>query len=256
MRILLFIFGALYLVGPIVVWLTQRQAANPQLIAYGRELQDPNFSFLTNSAARLQAMGFELVGYFGWMGQTTNVNAFLAYLIHRRNGDAAIAVMMATRAGVSGQMMEFATRFVDQSSITTGNSKTPGVYVRPRNKPVYHFPWIADPVRLYQLHQQLILRDFLGMPKDIPQPGSEQERLVDGMRREMQDQVAPGILRLDSTANCYRPTLPGAFRMTWKLVFPVKHIRRIVRYMKAKSLEKSLRENGIAQPIQPIHPGA
>jgi hypothetical protein len=255
-KLLLIIFGFLYLVGPIAVWLTQRQAANPQLVSYGRDLQDPNFQFLTTGAARLQAMGFELIGYFGWMGQTTNVNAFLAYLIHRSNGDAGMAVMTATPAGVGPQMVEFATRFADQSSLTTGNSKISGVYVRPRNKPVYHFPWITDPGRLYQIHQQLIARDFPGMAKDVPRCGAEEERLVDGMRREMADQLAPRILRLDSTGNWYRPTLLGAFRMTWKLLFPMKQIIGTVKRMKGRNLERSLMVNTTAPLAPPIHPGA
>jgi hypothetical protein len=252
MRVLLFIIGSLYLGGPILVWLTQRQAANPQLTPYGRDLQDSNFRFLTTTAAQLQAIGFELIGYFGLLGQVKNVNTFIAYLIHRGNGDCGLVVMMATPTGVATQLVEFATRFVDQSSVTTGNSKTPGVYVRPRSKPVYHFPWITDPIRLYQFHQQLILRDKPGLAKDVPPPGTEAERLVDGMRREMRDQLAPKILRLDSSGNSYRPTLLGAFRMTWKLLFPVKQLRGMVKNSNAKRLERSL----LLKPaVQPIHPG-
>ena len=251
MRLLLLLIGSLYLGAPILVWLQQRQPANPRLTPYGRDLQDPNFSFLTTTAAQLQSLGFELIGYFGLLGQTKNVNVFLAYLIHRRNGDCGLAVMMATPAGVVTQLVEFATRFVDQSSVTTGNSKTPGVYVRPRGKPVYRFPWITDPIRLYQFHQQLILRDKPGLAKDVPQSGAETERLLDGMRREMQDQLAPRILRLDVRSNTYRPTLLGAFRITWSLLFPVKQILGMVKLSHARRLEKSL---SMIQTPQAIHP--
>jgi hypothetical protein len=185
------------------------------------------------------------------LGQAKNVNTFVAYLIHRRNGDCGLAVMMATPAGVAAQLVEFATRFVDQSSVTTGNSKTPSVFVRPRSKPVYRFPWIQDPVRLYQLHQQLILRDKAGLAKDVPPPGAEVERLLDGMRREMQDQLAPRILRLDASGNSYRPTLLGAFRMTWKLLFPMKQLLGMVKLSNAKRLEKSLL---MIHAVQSIHP--
>lgn len=247
---LLIFFVSLYVIGPIVVWLSQRQGADPQLTAYGRDLQDPNFLFLTTTAAQMQALGFELIGYFGLIGHTRNVHAFLAYLIHRANGDAGIAMMAATPAGVVAQNLEFATRFGDQSSVTTSNSKTPAVYVRPRSKPVYRFPWITDPGRLYQIHQRLMLRDKPGLAKDVPPPGLEEERLVDSIRREMKDQLASKILRLDSTGTSYRPTLLGAFRMTWKLVFPVKQIVGIVKRSQARRLESSLMS---AMP-QPIHP--
>jgi hypothetical protein len=248
---LLIFLGIMYLGSPLVIWLTQRQAANPQLQFYGRELQDPSYQFLTATAVQLQSIGFELIGYFGWVGQTTNADAFNAYLVHRRNGDTGIALMVKTPVGVRARTVIFSTRFVDQTSITTGNSNTPSVFVRPRNKPLYRFPWIHDPVRLYQVHQQLILRNKPGMVKDVPQPGSEAERLVDGLRQEMQDQVGPKILRLDSTGNAYRPTLLGAYRMTWKLLFPVKQITAIAKHFKAKRLEQSLGANVGAQPIHP-----
>src|SRR5215475_12256245 len=144
MYILLFAVAMLYLGGPIAVWLTQRQAANPQMQAYGFSLQTPGYEFLTTTAERLRSMGFELVGFFGLVGQTKNVNMFLAYLVHRGNGDFAVVAMARTAQGTGAQLVEFATRFTDGSAIATGNSKTPGVYRRPRTKPVYHFPWVSE----------------------------------------------------------------------------------------------------------------
>lgn len=162
MKALLIFFGILYLVAPLIIFFTQRQAANPQLQSYGPELPNPKLQFLAITAGQMQALGFELIGYFGYIGQTRNVNAYIVYLIHRKNGDAGIAALMETTAGITARTVEFATRFIDQSSITTGNSKTPSVYIRPRNKPVYRFPWISDPARLYEIHQQLILRRQIG----------------------------------------------------------------------------------------------
>jgi len=252
MYIFLFIIAMLYLGGPIAVWLTQRQAANPQMQAYGFSLQTPGYEFLTATAERLRAMGFELVGYFGLVGQTKNVNMFLAYLIHRGNGDLAVAAMARTTQGTGTQLVEFATRFTDGSGIATGNSKTPGVYRRPRTKPVYHFPWVSDPARLYQFHQQLILRDCVAKKKDVPAPGKEADRLLDSMRQEMKDQVFAGILQLDSSRAWYKPTLVGAFVMTYKLLFPFKQIRGAMKQSKMRQLQNVLMSRAGAQPVQPI----
>lgn len=252
MTLLLFFFGVMYLAAPLVVWITQRQTANPQLESYGRALPNPTLQFLADTASRIEGMGFEFIGYFGYVGQTRNANAYIAYLVHRKNEDAAIAVLVDTPIGIKARAVEFATRFFDQSSITTGNSRTPGVYVRPRQKPIYHFPWIVDPARLYEIHQQLILRDKLGIAKDPVQPGQEQERLQEGIRAEMKDQIKPGILRLDSSGIYYRPTLLGAYRMCWKLLFPIKQIRAALKTAKARRLENSLLTKRTFQPIQPI----
>src|SRR5262249_14692549 len=110
------------------------------------------------------------------------------------------------------------------------------------------------------IHQRLISRDYPGKTKDVPRPGAEEERLLDGIRREMADQVAPGILRLDETGTWYRPTLLGAFRMSWKLSFPVKQIIGAIKKHRARNLERSLMADTFAptkpiHPYEPIHPG-
>jgi hypothetical protein len=248
---LLIFVAVMYLGTPLLVMATQRQAANPQLTPYGPVLDDPRFSYLVNSAQQIQRLGFELVGYFGLVGQTTNVNTFLAYLVHRQNGDAAIVAGVYSQQGLQTRLIEFATRFSDQSAVTTGNSKVLGVYVRPPQKPVYHFPWIQDPARLYQLHQQLIVRDKPGLVKDYVKPGAEAERLCDGMRREMAEQIAPGILRLDATGDCYRPTLKGAYLMCWKMLPPFKQIRTALANSSRRKIEHSL--SPVLSPA-PIHP--
>lgn len=90
------------------------------------------------------------------------------------------------------------------------------------------------------------------MAKDAARPGQEQERLLDGIRREMRDQLDTGILRLDPDGRYYRPTLFGAFSMTWKLVFPVKQIRAVIEEFAGRRLEKSLMASRTLQPIHPV----
>src|SRR5215470_14413737 len=252
MTSLILFIALIYLGAPLIVWVTQRQAANPQLTCYGLVLDDARFSYLPQTAQQIQQLGFELIGYFGLVGQTTNVNTFLAYLVHRRNGDAAIVAGVYSKQGLMVRMVEFATRFADQSSLTTGNSRIQGVYFRPRQKPVYHFSWIQDPARLYQLHQHLIMRDKPGLAKDFVEPGAEAERICDGMRREMADQIAPGILRLDSSGQWYRPTLKGACLMCWKMLPPFKQIRAAMNRSNCRKIENSLLGSFSPAPIHPV----
>jgi hypothetical protein len=251
MTSLILLVAFIYLGAPLIVFATQRQAANPQLTCYGPVLDDSRFSYLPQTAQQIQQLGFELMGYFGLVGQTTNVNTFLAYLVHRRNGDAAIVAGVYSKQGLHVRLVEFATRFADQSSLTTGNSRIQGVYFRPPQKPVYHFPWIQDPARLYQLHQHLIMGNKPGLAKDFVVPGGETERICDGMRREMADQIAPGILRLDSSGQWYRPTLKGAYLMCWKMLPPFKQIRAAMNHSKCRKIENSLTGNFSPAPIHP-----
>ena len=235
LRWLVYFTALMYLGAPLVIYLTQRQPADPRLDPLS-DPASPALAPLAEATQALQALGFDLIGYFtvSLAGGTQTV---LAYLFHRGNGDAAIVARIASPL-IMVSLTEFATRFADGSAVTTGNSKVLGAYRRPKNKPVYHFPGEQDVAKLYRYHQLLLLRDRGGMKKDIPAPGAEVERLLDGMRREMADQVPAGILRSDG--NSYRPTLLGAYYMTWKLLFPIKQVRKLLRGRRARTLARQL----------------
>lgn len=228
-----------YLGGPLMVWGTQRQAAFPKLEPLGL-VAPSNYGYLNSMSAHLVGMGFELIGCFSLNGQTAKASGAIAYLVHRGNGDAAIVISISARGLPARNLVEFATRFSDQGSLTTGNSKNPGVFIRPKEKPVYHFPHIENPERLYKLHQSLILKLKPGISKDCVKPGAEYERLVEGVQNEHKSQVKFGLLKLNASATHYRPTFLGAFWMTWSLVFPVKQIRQWWTSLRARRLERIL----------------
>ena len=229
-----------YLGGPLLVWRTHRQAAVPKLEPLGQSPPAEGFSYFSSMAKCLTAMGFELIGYFGLAGDAPRVSGATGYFVHRKNGDAAIVISVFAGGMPARKVLKFATRFSDQSSLTTGNSGNPGVYIRPKEKPVYHFPHIESPEKLYHLHQALMPKFKPGIPKDPVKAGAEYDRMVEGMQNEKKTQVRFGLLKLDASATHYRPTFIGAFRMTWSLVFPVKQIRQVLASFRAKRLEKIL----------------
>ena len=229
----------MYLGSPLIIYLTQRQPANPRLDpAGGDPATTPVLTPLAAPTRAIQTLGFELIGCYG-LSMAPNVTSFLSYLVHRANGDLAIVAHLASPVKTV-DMAEFATRFVDGSSVTTGNNRTLGVYLRPKNKPVYHFPGENDLAKIYRYHQALIQRDKGSLKKDVPAPGKEEARLVEALQREMADQVPVGILQTDG--NTFRPTLKGAYYMTWKLLFPVKQIRAVLRDSRTRALAKALDE--------------
>ena len=237
-----FFLVMLYVVAPLYIRFTQKQSAQPKVEPIG-ELLAPA---LVPVARQVEALGFENVGYYVVVGLAANVTCTLAYLVHRGNGDSAVAVAMVSPVKTV-HMLEFATRFADQSSLAVGNNSTIGVYRRPKNKPVFHYPYIQDPRRLYALHQGAIRLLRLGAAKDPPPPGREVERLVEGMQCEMSDQVPVGILRRDEQAGVYRPTLFGAFYMTWGLLPPFKQIKAALRRSRAEKMRRQVESDASFQ---------
>ena len=245
------IFVLLYILGPVIVWLTQKQAANPQLMDYSSALNQPSFRMLASFCSIMQSAGFEFAGVFGLVGQTSNVNAYMACVVHRRNKETGTAIFVhaPTAPAHSKLVLEFSTRFADQSSITTSNSRTPSVLSRADNKPVYKFPAVQDPLRLYHLHQQLVARDKPGFAKDIAPQGGEAARIVEGMQEDYRVQLQTGMLKLDYANKFYRPTLLGAFCMTWKLLPPFKQLAEESLENAAGKLLRSLENPGILYTV-------
>ena len=243
LRWLLYFVAIMYLVAPLIIYLTHRQNANPRMDPAGSDpAASPVLAPLAEPTRAIQNLGFELVGCYG-LSLSANVTTFLSYLVHRANGDLAIVAHLASPVKTV-DMAEFGTRFMDGGALTTGNSSTPSVYLRPRNKPVYRFSEEHDLAKLYRYHQLLIQRDKGSLKKDVPAPGAEAERLVEALRREMADQVPVGILQTDGKT--FRPTLKGAYYMTWQLLFPVKQIRVALRASRTRALAKALDEGRLS----------
>lgn len=231
-----FFLFMLYVFAPFYIMATQKMAVNPRLEPLDEAAAGP---YLRQANAAIQALGFETIGLYRLLGMAANVNSTVLYLVHRANGDAAIAAEMVSPVK-SVQMVEFATRFADQSAVTTGNSATVGSFKRPKNKPVFHYPYIQDPKRLYAIHQGAMRLLRFSAAKDPAPRGREPERLIEGMQREMSDQVPVGILRRDEQAGVYRPTLYGAFYMTWGQLPPFKQIKGSLRRSRAEKMRKAV----------------
>jgi hypothetical protein len=230
-----FFLFMLYVFAPLYIMATQKMSVNPKVEPIGEILAPA----LAPVVRQVEALGFENVGYFVVIGLAANVTGTLAYLVHRTNGDSAIVISMVSPLKTVN-MIEFATRFADQSAITTGNSGTVGSFKRPKNKPVFHYPYIQDPKRLYAIHQGAMRTLNFGAAKDPPARGHEAERLIEGMQREMADQVPVGILRRDEQSGAYRPTLYGAFYMTWGQLPPFKQVKGALRRSRAERMRKEV----------------
>jgi hypothetical protein len=145
------------------------------------------------------------------------------------------------------QYEEFSTRFQSGRVINTGNPQTISAFPVRDNCVTTHIPWISDSLELYRVHQAIAAAKGDGTPPvlrldtqfrgDVAAYGSAV------MREELEAASEAGYLRLTGDGGHFRPTLKGAYLMTWKQLPPFKglyvrsRLRRVRRFLNELGIE-------------------
>jgi hypothetical protein len=194
---------------------------------------------VTPQADRLQALGFELVGYAVRTDQCGGAIAHLALLVDRAEGHLA-AVESVALGEVRRTYVEFCSELADSVELNTSNGDGVGCEPSHPGARSYAFPGLRDLERLYRLHRRLVQQAAHGRPSRRPAAGAEFDELVRGMERENARQASSGYWYLDASDARYRPTWKGAVLMTWKLTWPIGTLRRLLRRLQAAGLRRRL----------------
>lgn len=245
--VFVFLWAVLMYVGaPVLIHQTLKQSARPELYPFPPD--DPS---LPDAEARdFQAVidelgpeGFEPVTGLTLPSQTPNVKAVLLLLANRQTKDAAMASAMyaITPAGMRRSVfyVAFATRFRDGSVVQTNNSGVPGSFPPRPGHTVGRLPSVQDAARLYRLHRALVARSGSGRKVfrlDEEFRGDAAAYAAATMVEELEDAARAGYMALSPDGETYRPTLKGAFLMTWKQLWPTKGILRAARDRTARRL--------------------
>jgi hypothetical protein len=139
--------------------------------------------------------------------------------------------------------VEFVSRFRDGTVVHTNNSPQPGVFGPRPTHTAGRFPAVKEADRLYRLHQALAERHPSGLKVlrlDEEFAGEARATVAASLVEEMEAQVKTGYLHLSPQERVYRPTCKGACLMTWKLLWPVKAIRRVLQEREAARLMADL----------------
>jgi hypothetical protein len=243
-----------YLGGPVLIRLTLKQAAEPRLMPF--PLDDPT---LPNAVAhafqtvveRLRPAGFEPITGLGMPSQAPNVKALVMLLVNRQAKDIAVAAVMYARTPgatpATSQLrtfyVELVSHFRNGSVVQTNNSSELTVFGPRPTHIVGRFPAVKDAGRLYRLHQGMVARSGLRdkvFRLDEEFGGEAAAAVAASMVEELKAQVKTGYMYLSAGEDAYRPTWKGAVLMTWKLLWPVKAIRRAARDRTARRLMAEL----------------
>lgn len=233
-----------FVVAPVVVYLVVRQPRNPQFseIWFGDIAPDVG-QFLMEGVERLETIGFRQLVHARQGATNNNVSIVLTYLRNDQTGDAAIVVCAAASQGVTttkARYVEFATHFLNGVEVDTNNSTQQSATIPVPEKISYRLPDVRDPVELFRIHSAFAAQQGTRNQKVMAAPGTELADINQGYTRDLQRQESLGVLRYDQAADCFRPTLVGAFKMTWKLAWPVKPILGAIEKRRIRTLRQQL----------------
>jgi len=77
------------------------------------------------------------------------------------------------------------------------------------------------------------------VPKAIPTDRAI-DHLEEVVARDLRDQADRGLFVQDPDSPDWRPTLTGAYRMTWRLLWPVAPVRRWLARRRARRLAEQV----------------
>jgi hypothetical protein len=236
-----------YLLGPIVIRFTLRQAAEPKLDPF--DANDPHLPpevarHFRRVAEALGPLGFDVVQALALPDQTPRVKAVVLLLANRAGADAALATVMYadTPEGTTLQTayVEIVTRFRDGSVVQTNNSEVLSAFPKGPEKISTQFPTVRAADRLYRLHRALVERHGSPAGKilrlDADFKGDAVAYVTAAIVEELEEQIGTGFMYPSDDRTVYRPTWKGAWLMTWGQLWPFKAIRRQRRDHKARRL--------------------
>ena len=228
----LFLMTAYFIGWPVLLYVSLKITANPTL--QPARLSDFPPEIIHNfieKTERLAADGFKSLHEYLLGSDDPDTQTALATLAHPETGDRITLIALLLRFGdewrALTQWMEITTRFEDGGRICSSNYLEPDWFTPPPNKRMCRFPTEQDPRQLVKLHRRAVACFAPDAPPAyIPLTADSADLLLKDFREDCENQIHAGILTLDSRDNgIYHPTLRGAFRLTWRLLFPFGAVR-------------------------------
>ena len=238
------IYGALFLLGPIVLRATFRFRAKlePQLVSK-ESLPQAIQQFMAPRAAAIAGLGFEPVGYVDLGAMAGGTQSFMALFSNSRTLEWADVSAVQSPKQMKGYI-EFITRCSDDSQVDTNTNATAPVLFPSPSYHVFRFPQIRDAFTLYRVHRMLVQQNVGGSRPELPPKGQELAELKRRLERYGVRQQERGYMYLDPAGEYFRLTWKGAILGAWRSIWPVSMVRNFL--MQGKS-QAQLRSLGVAQ---------
>jgi hypothetical protein len=200
----------------------------------------------------LAACGFRAVGHLRAAGQLAGggvEDSHISVWVNEREGDVAnvIAVRASSAMGrICDPVVAFAKRFTDGSSVTTSNSRSATIFPADASADGITCRDCWDFEKLYAVHRARAARLQAGRRiAPLPKDGEAAAFMHADYIRDLDRVTRAGYYSFDSGRPGYRPTLKGAYIMTWRLLWPLKQLRRRERDRRADAALRALGYGGL-----------
>ena len=243
----LLVFVVLSYIGlPLVILFSQKMQARPQFVPIDPSNVPPEVTrYFAQIVPQLEQDGFRVTASLGMPRQVPNVQCFIVMLVNRSAGDKAMVTMTQTTSPNAPTkivpMTEFNTRFDSGESFDTSTMSSPSVFRYGAQETKTRLPGVQDARMLYQIHRWVMAQKRPQGTKIVYKDGEAVEYLSRIMIEDYDKQVRFGRLKLDTSAGVYRPTIIGAYLMTWALLWPIKPIRQALRKSKEAATLRAFR---------------
>jgi hypothetical protein len=238
------IYGALFVLGPIVLRATFRFKAklDPQIVP--PEALPPDVrQFMTPRVAAIAGLGFEEVGYINLGTMAGGTQSYMALLSNSRTLEWADVSVVKSAKQMKGYS-EFITRCSDDAQVDTNTNATAPVLFPWPSYHVFRFPQVRDAFTLYRVHRILVQQNTGGSKPELPAKGQELAELKRRLERFGVRQQERGYMYLDPAGNYFRLTWKGAVLGAWRSIWPISLLRNL--WMQSRS-QTQLRSLGVAQ---------
>ncbi|NLY02716.1 MAG: hypothetical protein GXY83_42225 [Rhodopirellula sp.] len=231
--IVLCILLAPHLLAPFLIGCTLRFRTPAEVVPIDprREpLPDSVRQYFDQAYHALTDAGFELVGVMALPSLLPNVQSLLALYANRAACDMAMSTFIVAEGGrMQARYVEFVTRFSDGVVVQTNNSNQLGSFKPLPGQHTLQFWDVQDFAYLYQLHRLAVDRfRRSGQPvfRLDSEFGGDAAEFVSrvALEESFEEQIGTGYLV--RTANGYRPSVKGAWLMSWQELWPWKAVRR------------------------------
>lgn len=221
-----------YVLGPIMVKLTQKMPRKPHFDEVDFDevtagMPADALEFFQKSHGSLSKEGFQPRAFLLQSKQVPGVSVAIRLYEESRSLDyAAVILILAKVPGlpqeVHQSMIEFSTRFATGDTIDTSNRADPDSFPQPDKKDVLRCPIFKDPGLLYQVHKARLDGQALSEKIRIEE-GMEAAEISRSMAEEVEWAASLGYFSLSGEK--YVPTWKGCLLMTWRQLFPLKHLQ-------------------------------
>lgn len=239
------VVGLYFLGTPLLILLSQKFSANPQCNELQLHTLEPAIStFIMEKTRALFELGFDEPVLVHMPNPTPGVAVYLVMLINRAAGDKAMVTALISEASsLRTCYVEFSTRYVDDQVVDTLNSADISAFVPGEKIIRSQAPSVTDLSELYRLHQYLLRKNGNSGKKMVYDEGQAIAYLKEyALKKTYNEQVSKGWLRYAADGDCYRPTIKGAYLITWGLLQPIKYFRELAMKSKEKQLLAEFRQ--------------